>query len=125
MTKNELTIRLTEPVVFVPRATGTGREPSMVRGHLTLALSKPMRISSISLELQATLSVYVPGPNPYYSVSKLFSASTVFFRSHSGVSIHHPLSIGPGGGDVEISRDGWEEFKEGENVPRLHVICVE
>jgi hypothetical protein len=56
---NPLTIRLTESAVFL-RSGGLGRQscddsrPSMLRGLLTLELTKPTRISSIELELVAS-----------------------------------------------------------------------
>jgi hypothetical protein len=60
--KNPLSIRLTESVVFLRGSTDAiaGRRrhdvgetpPAMLRGLLTLDLSKPTRVSSIELELQ-------------------------------------------------------------------------
>ena len=59
--KNSLSIRLTEPVVFLrgsAETTVTGRrttresQPAMLRGLLTLTLDKPTKISSIEITLQ-------------------------------------------------------------------------
>lgn len=57
--KNTLFIRLTESVVFLRTSDPTGRDrlqdnapPAMVRGLLTLNVVKPIRISSIEIELQ-------------------------------------------------------------------------
>lgn len=55
---NPLSIRLTESAVFLRsdgagRRRGGGSRPSMLRGLLTLDLSKPTRITSIEMELQA------------------------------------------------------------------------
>ena len=69
--KNPLTIRLTESAVFL-RPDGTGRQscdrddsrPSMLRGLLTLELTKPTRISSIELELVARTVVSWPEGTP-------------------------------------------------------------
>lgn len=60
-TKNNLSIRLTESVVFLRGAiesTVTGRrshreaQPAMLRGLLTLDLVKPTKISSIEIVLE-------------------------------------------------------------------------
>jgi hypothetical protein len=74
--KNPLSIRLTESAVFL-RSNGAGRprgnesRPSMLRGLLTLDLTKPTRISSIELELQAKSATAWPegvrSPQVFYS----------------------------------------------------------
>jgi arrestin-related trafficking adapter 3/6 len=58
--KPGLSIRLTEPVVFLRTNDPSGRHaadagdpPGLVRGLLTLNLTKPTRISSIEVELRA------------------------------------------------------------------------
>lgn len=57
-TKNNLSIRLTESVVFLRNNDPTGRRTngsaptSLLRGLLTLELAKPTRISSIELDFQ-------------------------------------------------------------------------
>jgi len=64
--KNKLTIRLAEPVVYLKDVDFSGRDrthnelspPSMVRGILTLHLSKPTKICSIDVELTAKSSMH-------------------------------------------------------------------
>lgn len=56
---NSLSIRLTEPVVFLRGGDITGRQrassneppPAMIRGLLVLDIVKPMRVKSIEVEL--------------------------------------------------------------------------
>ena len=60
---NALSIRLTEPVVFLRTNDPSGKHgpdpndpPGFVRGLLTLHLTKPTRISSIEVELRAVVA---------------------------------------------------------------------
>ena len=64
---NALSIRLTEPVVFLRTNDPSGKHgpdpgdpPAFVRGLLTLHLTKPTRISSIEVELQAVVAATWP-----------------------------------------------------------------
>ena len=75
--KNSLSIRLTESVVFLRTGDGTGRTrhgtqpsapPAMVRGLLTLNITKPTKISSIEVELVGKTSTAWPeGKVSYHS----------------------------------------------------------
>ncbi|KZT58730.1 hypothetical protein CALCODRAFT_482184 [Calocera cornea HHB12733] len=61
--KSSLTLRLTEPVVFLrgtqgPNAVST--QPAMVRGLLTLSLRRASRIKSIEVKLETRTSVIWP-----------------------------------------------------------------
>jgi hypothetical protein len=131
MTRNELTIRLAESVVFVRTADRTiNSSPSMVRGLLTLDLVKPTKISSIKLEFQGTSSITVPlnVPGPDEEQHKIvFSASTVFFSATSGSASRRTSSVGPAflHNNENAHGDGWEEFKKGANVPHLFPIWIE
>lgn len=67
--RNSLEIRLTESVVFLRTGDGTGRTrhgtqptapPAMVRGLLTLNIVKPIKISSIEIELTGKTSTSWP-----------------------------------------------------------------
>jgi hypothetical protein len=56
ITKNTLVIRLNEPVVYLQTTASRSVDsidppPSMVRGLLTLNLTKPIRISHIQITL--------------------------------------------------------------------------
>lgn len=64
---NSLTISLTENTVFLRGVDFTGRRrnhdnetPAIIRGLLTLELSKPTRISSIEIELQGKTATSLP-----------------------------------------------------------------
>ena len=78
--KNTLTIRLTESVVFLRNVEGIGRRPnqandagptSLLRGLLILDLSKPTRISSIEIDL--TGKVMTSWPEGGYDTTQLYS----------------------------------------------------
>jgi hypothetical protein len=64
----KLLISLVEPVVYLKSAGFSGRRltrnglvpPSMIRGVLTLRLSKPTKISSIGIELTAKSYIRLP-----------------------------------------------------------------
>ncbi|KAF9228156.1 hypothetical protein BS17DRAFT_763711 [Gyrodon lividus] len=65
--KNTLSIRLTEPVVFLRSSDPSGRHqadpsdpPALVRGLLTLNVVKPTRISSIEVELEGVATTSWP-----------------------------------------------------------------
>lgn len=78
--KNSLTIKLTEPVVYLKDVDFTGRRrthnetapPSMLRGLLVLTLVKPTRISSIEIELQGRSSITMP-EGPFILTGLLYS----------------------------------------------------
>ncbi|KAI0311490.1 hypothetical protein OF83DRAFT_755726 [Amylostereum chailletii] len=109
-TKKQLHIDLTESVLFLRAVDFTGRRqthenapPSMLRGLLTLELSKSTRISSIEIELQGKTSTTVPdgaGPRRTEIVeeNKIFSATQVFFRAASTAlnPSRRALSVGTG-----------------------------
>ncbi|KAF9228445.1 hypothetical protein BS17DRAFT_773743 [Gyrodon lividus] len=90
--KNSLSIRLTEPVVWL-RCTEHERRhgddtlpPAVVRGLLTLELAKPTKISSIELELQgkaATRWTKGAGPSRIEVTEqyKVHSASAIVFKA--------------------------------------------
>lgn len=64
--KKQLSITLTEPVVFLRSSDPLGRHPdpndppTIVRGVLTLNVLKPIAISSIDVELSGTLTTHYP-----------------------------------------------------------------
>ncbi|EKM53377.1 uncharacterized protein PHACADRAFT_211076 [Phanerochaete carnosa HHB-10118-sp] len=111
-TKNSLSIRLTESVVFLRTGDGTGRTrhgsqsaapPAMVRGLLTLNLVKPMKISSVEVELVGKTSTAWPEGIGARRVEisedhKIYSQSCVYFKAGSTPSSSHrrTLSVGPG-----------------------------
>ncbi|TFK50963.1 hypothetical protein OE88DRAFT_1645213 [Heliocybe sulcata] len=109
--KNSLSIRLTESVVFLRAPDALGRRraqdydapPAQLRGLLTLDLVKPTRIKSIEVELQGKSSTAWPegvGARriEVTEVHKVFTASTVFFRAGATptTSSRRTLSVGPG-----------------------------
>ncbi|KAH7910031.1 hypothetical protein BJ138DRAFT_1065976 [Hygrophoropsis aurantiaca] len=107
--KNSLCIRLTESMVFLRTSDPTGRHaedgsstsPAMVRGLLTLNISKPTRISSIELELQGRATTSWPEGVGARRIEvteqhKVYSASTVFFRASAHPSVRRTASVGPG-----------------------------
>ncbi|KAG8221270.1 hypothetical protein J3R82DRAFT_1435 [Butyriboletus roseoflavus] len=94
--KSSLSIRLTEPVVPIhstsrraSRHHGTGSEvspPAIVRGLLTLTFAKPIKVSSIDLELQAKATTHYaqgagPGRVDVTEEYKVHSTSTVIFKA--------------------------------------------
>ncbi|ETW74835.1 hypothetical protein HETIRDRAFT_482638 [Heterobasidion irregulare TC 32-1] len=108
--KNNLSICLTESVVFLRSSDFTGRRhsasdvsPALLRGLLTLNLVKPTRISSIEIELQGKSATSWPEGvgarrTEVTEEHKIFSATQVFFRAPStpSSSIRRALSVGPG-----------------------------
>ncbi|KAJ7125134.1 hypothetical protein C8R44DRAFT_830961 [Mycena epipterygia] len=111
MPKNTLTIRLTEAAVFLRTDENNARrrnpanavpdtqKSSMLRGLLTLTIVKPVKITSIELELQAKSSTSWPEGIGARRVDvqedhKVFSESTVFFRA--GPAPRRTASVGPG-----------------------------
>ncbi|WVW86802.1 hypothetical protein I302_108857 [Kwoniella bestiolae CBS 10118] len=120
MPKNNgpLQIRLTEPVIFLkgpstgldfrgrPQAVRQDGQPAMVRGLLTLRLSKPTRIRSITIKLEGKARTEWPegiGSKRMdtYEEHVILSEQTTFFNA-----VHHDnsrsrsarraLSVGPG-----------------------------
>lgn len=76
MSKNSLSIRLTEPVIFLRSATEQASSrrqrgrvgndaPALLRGLLTLKLTKPARISSIEVILQGISQTQLPESEPF------------------------------------------------------------
>ncbi|KAI8970803.1 hypothetical protein BD414DRAFT_540689 [Trametes punicea] len=109
--KTSLDIRLAESVVFLRAGDATGRQrnlqadapPGMVRGLLVLNLAKPMRITSIEIELVGkTVTAWPEGVGArrveITEEHEIYSQSYVFFRAgHSpGTGSRRNLSVGPG-----------------------------
>ncbi|KAF7362264.1 Arrestin-C domain-containing protein [Mycena venus] len=110
MPKNTLTIRLTEAAVFLRTSENNTRRrnpandlsesrPAMVRGLLTLNIVKPIKVTSIDLELQAKTSTSWPEGIGARRVDvqedhKVFSESIVYFRA--GPAPRRTASVGPG-----------------------------
>ncbi|KAJ7502991.1 hypothetical protein B0H11DRAFT_1711405 [Mycena galericulata] len=107
MPKNTLTIRLTEGALFLHtsennarrRNDSPGARPSMLRGLLTLTIVKPIKVTSIDLELQAKTSTSWPEGIGARRVDvqedhKIFSESIVFFRATPPP--RRTASVGPG-----------------------------
>ncbi|KAJ7287163.1 hypothetical protein C8J57DRAFT_578429 [Mycena rebaudengoi] len=111
MPKNSLTIRLTEAAVFLPTNENNTRRrhptnidlanarPSMLRGLLTLELVKPLKITSIDLELQAKTSTSWPEGVGARRVDvqedhKVYSDTIILFQA--GPAPRRNASVGPG-----------------------------
>ncbi|KAJ7653823.1 hypothetical protein B0H17DRAFT_957201 [Mycena rosella] len=110
MPKNTLTIRLTEAAVYlrtsdnnarrrVPAHDASDARPAMLRGLLTLTIVKPIKITSIDLELQAKTSTSWPEGVGARRIDvqeshKVFSETSVFFRA--GPAPRRTASVGPG-----------------------------
>ncbi|KAJ7099559.1 hypothetical protein B0H15DRAFT_944962 [Mycena belliarum] len=108
MPKNTLTIRLTEAAVYLRTSDNNARRrpttdladaPAILRGLLTLTIVKPIKITSIDLELQAKTSSSWPEGTAARRVDvqedhKVFSESQVFFRA--GPAPRRTASVGPG-----------------------------
>lgn len=65
--EKQLSITLTEPVVFLRTSDPSGRfqsdtndSPTLVRGILALNVAKPIAISSIEVELSGMLAINYP-----------------------------------------------------------------
>jgi hypothetical protein len=79
MVKQPLQIRLTEPVIFLrgpstgldfrgrPQAVREDAPPAMLRGLLTLRLSKPTRIRKIEIKLEGKARTEWPEGKPPYT----------------------------------------------------------
>ncbi|KIJ66043.1 hypothetical protein HYDPIDRAFT_87351 [Hydnomerulius pinastri MD-312] len=104
--KNSLSIRLTEPVVFVrgsereSRHDGDTTLPAVVRGLLTLKLAKPIKISSIELELEGKATTTWPegaGPSRIEVTEqyKVHSISTVVFKAGPASQVQRATSARP------------------------------
>ncbi|KAH9006181.1 hypothetical protein EDB86DRAFT_3142790 [Lactarius hatsudake] len=90
--KNSLSISLIDPIVFLRGVNSSTRRsiarenapPSILRGLLTLRLTKPTRISSIQVDLVGqsvvTWSQGAVRPVEMRDENKLFSASQIFFQ---------------------------------------------
>ncbi|WWC65955.1 uncharacterized protein I303_108577 [Kwoniella dejecticola CBS 10117] len=120
MPKNNgpLQIRLTEPVIFLkgpstgldfrgrPQAVRQDGQPAIVRGLLTLRLTKPTRIRSISIKLEGKARTEWPegiGSKRMDTSEEhvILSEQTVFFNaihndSSRSRSARRALSVGPG-----------------------------
>ncbi|KAL7277783.1 hypothetical protein ACG7TL_008726 [Trametes sanguinea] len=109
--KTSLDIRLAESVVFLRAGDATGRQrnlqadapPGMVRGLLVLNLAKPMRITSIEIELVGkTLTAWPEGVGArrveITEEHEIYSQSYVFFRAGhtAGTGSRRNQSVGPG-----------------------------
>ncbi|KAJ7272081.1 hypothetical protein B0H12DRAFT_678268 [Mycena haematopus] len=109
MPKNTLTIRLTEASVFLRTSDNNARgpnpndrsdsRPSMLRGLLTLNIVKPIKVTSIDVELQAKTTTCWPEGTGLSAIDvqethEVFSESIVFFRA--GPAPRRPTSMGPG-----------------------------
>ncbi|TFY51059.1 hypothetical protein EVG20_g11187, partial [Dentipellis fragilis] len=108
--KTSLNICLTESVVFLRCVDFSGRRQNspdapncMLRGLLTLSLSKPTRISSIEVELLGKTRVSWPEGigarrTEVLEEHKIFSATQTFFKASTTPSpaARRTLSVGPG-----------------------------
>ncbi|GJJ08609.1 hypothetical protein Clacol_002828 [Clathrus columnatus] len=108
-----LSIRLTEPVVFLRDSSGTseGRpresrntgQPAFVRGLVTLVLAKPTRISSIEVTLEGksstvwleSLSSNTARRGDNLSEKVFLTASSSLFSAKSCLSSKRSASLGP------------------------------
>lgn len=117
--KNQLSIRLAEPVIYLKDVDFSGRclthnelsPPSMVRGILVLHLSKPTKISSIGIELTARSATRWPEGAGSRRIEvteehQLYSASTVFFQQEPGEQhSRRATSLGPTSPTVAMDED--------------------
>ncbi|KAJ7496893.1 hypothetical protein FB451DRAFT_1018588 [Mycena latifolia] len=109
MPKNTLNIRLTEAAVYLrtndnnarrrPTGDASNARPALLRGLLTLSIVKPIKITSIDLELQAKTSTSWPEGIGARRIDvqedhKVFSEFKVFF--HAGPAPRRTASVGPG-----------------------------
>ncbi|EAU91611.1 cyclin binding protein [Coprinopsis cinerea okayama7 len=132
--KKSLSIRLSESAVYLRTDNPSGRSrrnadpgSSMLRGLLVLELAKPMKVSSIELELTATaLNAWPEGTGARrIEVSeehRAFHASTVFFRaSKSAHSTRRTASVGPGiiSSSFDLDND-WDAVDDEEIDDPLH-----
>ncbi|THH13670.1 hypothetical protein EW146_g6579 [Bondarzewia mesenterica] len=148
-TKNNLSICLTESVVFLRSSNFTGRRHSasdspsaVLRGLLTLNLAKPTRISSIEIEFQGKSSTNWPegeydklfvlynGCSYLAGVGarrtelaeehKIFSASQIFFRAPSTPSSSVRRALSVGPG-LAFYRDELEHV----DIPLEHERTID
>ncbi|WWC73545.1 uncharacterized protein I206_107517 [Kwoniella pini CBS 10737] len=141
MPKNNgpLQIRLTEPVIFLkgpstgldfrgrPQAVRQDGQPAMVRGLLTLRLSKPTRIRSISIKLEGKARTEWPegiGSKRMDTSEEhiILSEQTTFFNavhqdSSRSRSARRAMSVGPG---VRVGNEDEDLYDDQElnGVPR-------
>ncbi|KAI6117983.1 hypothetical protein F5141DRAFT_1095198 [Pisolithus sp. B1] len=106
--KNALSIRLTEPFVFLRTSDPSGHRPpdpadspGLVRGLVTLNLVKPTRISSIEVELKAVVTSTWPegiGPRRIDVTDNrtVYSTKTTCFRADDFSFSRRTASVGPG-----------------------------
>ncbi|KAI5983894.1 hypothetical protein EDD15DRAFT_2313018 [Pisolithus albus] len=106
--KNALSIRLTEPFVFLRTSDPSGHRPpdpadspGLVRGLVTLNLAKPTRISSIEVELKAVVTATWPegiGPRRIDVTDDhtVYSTKTTCFRADDLSFARRTASVGPG-----------------------------
>lgn len=106
--KNALSIRLTEPFVFLRTSDPSGHRPpdpadspGLVRGLVTLNLVKPTRISSIEVELKAVVTATWPegiGPRriDVTDIRTVYSTKTTCFRADDFSFARRTASVGPG-----------------------------
>ncbi|KAI6046634.1 hypothetical protein EDC04DRAFT_2629047 [Pisolithus marmoratus] len=106
--KSALSIRLTEPFVFLRTNDPSGHHPpdsadspGLVRGLVTLNLAKPTRISSIEVELQAVVTTAVTegiGPRRLDVTDDrtIYSTKTTCFRADDHSFARRTTSVGPG-----------------------------
>ncbi|KAL7413078.1 hypothetical protein BDY24DRAFT_72785 [Mrakia frigida] len=129
MVKNGVHIELTEPVVFL-RGPATGEDsrgrrtlqrddvpPALLRGVLTLTLTKPSRIKRIDIVLEGKARTEWPEGigarrTEVHEEHTIFEATTNFFtaaRSGSASRTRRATSIGPGIiGDRETDVEDWD-----------------
>ncbi|KIK98279.1 hypothetical protein PAXRUDRAFT_702378 [Paxillus rubicundulus Ve08.2h10] len=103
-----LSIRLTEPLVFLRSSDPSGRlppdpndPPALVRGLLTLNIAKPTRISSIEVELTGVATTnWLEGAGPrrieVTTDHKIYSAASTLFRADHSPYVRRTVSVGPG-----------------------------
>ncbi|WWD20206.1 hypothetical protein CI109_104682 [Kwoniella shandongensis] len=137
-----LQIRLTEPVIFLkgpstgldfrgrPQTVRQDGQPAMVRGLLTLRLSKPTRIRSITIKLEGKARTEWPegiGAKRMETSEEnvILSDSTTFFTAlrednSRSRSTRRALSVGPGvhpGADDEQVDDDLDLYDVPQNDP--------
>ncbi|KAH9050987.1 hypothetical protein EDB83DRAFT_2399578 [Lactarius deliciosus] len=94
--KSSLSISLIDPVVFLRGVARENAPPSILRGLLTLCLTKPTRISSIQVDLVGqslvTWSEGAVRPIEMRDENKLFSASQIFFQAPQSTTSRRAFS---------------------------------
>ncbi|KIY45049.1 hypothetical protein FISHEDRAFT_67153 [Fistulina hepatica ATCC 64428] len=127
-----LTIKLNESAVFLrtqdtaSRHAGPAAIPpaSALRGLLILHLSKPMRITSIEVELIAlTINQWPDGIGAYHAdlteTHRIYHASSVLYRA--SLPVRRAVSVGPGLHYEDDDVLGRRPLRQAENTPILHV----